>query len=90
MGAREKGRALRNLTITVDAKTAGWARVHAAQRNMSMSRFIAELLEQHMRESREYEDAMRKYFSRGPFKELSGPAEQYPSRDELHDRARLR
>ena len=79
-----------NVTITLDGETAAWARVHAAQRNVSLSRFVGGLLQQHMRESREYEAAMRDYFSRGPFKELKGPAERYPTRDELYDRPRLR
>ena len=81
---------MKNVTITLDTQTAAWARVRAAQRTMSLSRFVGELLRQHMRESREYEEAMRDYFSRGPFKELAGPAERYPTRDELHDRPRLR
>jgi hypothetical protein len=81
---------MKNVTITLDEETAAWARVHAAQRNVSLSRFVGELLEQHMREAREYEQAMRRYLSRGPFKALKGRPEAYPARDELHDRARLR
>jgi hypothetical protein len=81
---------MRNVTITLDEETAAWARVHAAQRNLSLSRFVGELLQQHMREAREYDQAMRRYLSRGPFKALKGRAERYPARDELHDRSRLR
>jgi len=29
-----------NWTITLDKQTAAWARVHAAERNMSLSRFV--------------------------------------------------
>jgi hypothetical protein len=81
---------MKNVTITLDEETATWARVRAAQRNLSLSRFVGELLQQHMHEAREYEQAMRRYLSRGPFRALKGRAERYPSRDELHDRARLR
>jgi hypothetical protein len=52
---------VKNVTITLDEKTAAWARSHAAERDMSLSRFVGELLEKTMRESREYRRAMRSY-----------------------------
>lgn len=90
MVATKPRRSLKNITITLDVETAAWARVRAAQQNASLSRFVGSILHQHMRESREYADAMRDYFSRGPFKELKGRPERYPARDELHDRSRIR
>ena len=81
---------MKNITVTLDKETAAWARVHAAQRNMSLSRFVGELLQKHMGEAREYEEAMRRYLSKGPFKALRGSPERYPARDELHERARIR
>lgn len=81
---------VKNVTITLDEETAAWARVHAAEQDMSLSRFIGELLRRHMRESREYQDAMRSYLSRGTYQVLRGPAERYPTREELHDRPGLR
>ncbi len=81
---------VKNVTITLDEETAAWARVHAAEENMSLSRFIGEMLRRQMRESHEYQEAMRNYLSRGSFKVLRGPAERYPTREELHDRAGLR
>ena len=81
---------MKNITITLDEKTAAWARVHAAQQDVSLSRFVGELLRKHMCESREYQDAMKRYLSRGAFQILRGPAERYPTREELHDRAGLR
>ncbi|MBI2296301.1 MAG: hypothetical protein HYU76_09795 [Betaproteobacteria bacterium] len=80
---------MKNVTITLDAETAAWARVHAAQRNVSLSRFVGELLQQHMREAREYEEAMRRYFS-SKLVIRRQPGERYATREELHDRARLR
>lgn len=80
---------MKNVTITLDEVTAAWARVHAAQRNASLSRFIGELLQQHMRESREYDEALRRFLARKPAK-LKGEREHYPKREELHERPRLR
>ena len=80
---------MKNVTITLDEKTAAWARKHAADQSTSLSRFIGELLERSMRQSREYEQAMRSYLGRGPTK-LGKRGAGYPSRDEIHDRSRLR
>jgi hypothetical protein len=80
---------MRNVTITLDEETAQWARVHAAERKMSLSRFVGELLRQRMRESREYEDAMRRYF-RSKLVVRRRPDERQITREDLHDRAGLR
>lgn len=80
---------MKNVTITLDEKAAAWARQHAASRNVSLSRFVGELLEKTMRESREYERAMRQYLSKEPAPLKRGRA-RYPSRDKLHDRDSLR
>jgi hypothetical protein len=76
---------MKNVTITLDQETAAWTRVHAAQRNLSVSRFVGEVLREHMHESREYDAAMKRFLSRGPFK-LTGPPQRYPKREELYDR----
>lgn len=76
---------MKNITVTLDEKTAAWARIHAAGRGMSLSRFLGELLHQTMQESREYEAAMRSYLAKKPVKlKRSGAA--YPGREELHER----
>jgi hypothetical protein len=80
---------MKNVTITLDEKTAAWARKHAAERGISLSRFISDLLQKGMRRARDYERARRLFFSKQPVN-LKAPTERYPSRDELHDRARLR
>jgi len=80
---------VKNVTITLDEETAAWARVHAARREMSLSRFVGELLHESMRESREYDSAMKRYLSHGPFR-LKGAAQRYPTREELYDRPVLR
>lgn len=80
---------MKNVTITLDEETARWARVHAAEKNVSLSRFIGELLRERMRHSREYEEAMRRYFS-SKLVIRRQPGERRPTREELHDRAALR
>ncbi|MEX0977023.1 MAG: hypothetical protein WDZ50_08005 [Woeseia sp.] len=80
---------MKNVTITLDEKAAAWARQHAARKNLSLSRFVGELLETTMRESREYERAMRRYLGREPAPLKRGRT-RYPSRDKLYDRDRLR
>jgi hypothetical protein len=80
---------MKNITVTLDDETARWAKVYAAQRNKSLSRFLGELLHTTMRESHAYEEAMRRYLSKGPFP-FSGEATPYPKREELYDRGKLR
>jgi hypothetical protein len=77
------------------------ARVRAAEHNVSLSRYIVELVRKDVRvaqqrlrderkRKRDYEKAMRSYLSRGPFKQLTGFPQKYATREELHDRAALR
>jgi hypothetical protein len=80
---------VKNVTISLDEKTAAWARIYAARRNLSLSRFLAQILDAKMRESRDYDRAMRQYLARKPTR-LSRPGDRYPARDELHDRHGLR
>jgi hypothetical protein len=77
---------MKNITITLDAQAAAWARVQAAERNMSLSRFVGEMLREKMRHSLEYERAMRAALAERPL-QLEGP---YLKRDELYDRSRIR
>lgn len=80
---------MKNITITLDADTARRARVRAAERNMSVSRYIGEVLRKDIQESSEYEDAMKRYFSSSLVIRRQ-PGERRPTREELHDRAALR
>jgi hypothetical protein len=80
---------MKNITITLDEETAAWARLYAAQRNVSLSRFVGELLRDRMQEAREYEQAMRGFLKEKPVK-LKKPGERYLTRDEVHERTRLR
>ncbi|MCX7160398.1 MAG: hypothetical protein NT176_15030 [Proteobacteria bacterium] len=80
---------MKNVTITLDEETAVWARVYAAKNNVSLSRYLGELLHERMSESREYEESMRSFLAQKPVR-LKKPGESYLTRDEAHDRTRLR
>jgi hypothetical protein len=80
---------MKNVTVTLSEKTAAWARVEAAKQNMSLSRFIGDLLEQRLGERRDYEYAMRRFLAKKPRK-LRQPGERYLTRDEIYDRSRVR
>lgn len=80
---------MKNVTITLDEETAAWARIYAAKKNVSLSRYVGELLHERMRESREYEESMRRFLTQKPVK-LKRAGERYLTRDEAHDRTRLR
>ena len=80
---------MKNLTITLDEKTAAWARVYAAQHGKSVSRLLGEILQERMREARDYNEAMRRYLSKKPVK-MKPIGGRYPTREELYDRSNLR
>ena len=80
---------MRNVTITLDNETATQAKVHAAERGMSLSRYIGEILRRELRSGDIYDAAYRSWRTGKPFP-LSGPAQAYPKRDETYDRPVLR
>jgi hypothetical protein len=79
---------VKNVTITVDEEVARWARVEAAKRDISLARFVGELLRQQMDWQEDYERAMRSFLRTKPGGGSGG--EPLPSREEVHDRAALR
>jgi hypothetical protein len=81
------GSRLRNVTITLEESVARWARVEAARRDTSVSRFLADLLKGQMAQEEEYEFAMQQALARKPF--LNSGA-LYLTREEVHDRDGLR
>ena len=80
---------MKNITITLDQETARRARVRAAERDMSVSRYIGELVRGDIRAADEYQEAMQRYFS-SYLVIRRHPGERRATRDELHDRAALR
>jgi plasmid stability protein len=82
---------MKNVTITLDEETAEWARVHAAQKGISLSRFVGEVLRQHLPQAQEYEQAMNRWLARRLFdRPLTAPGEKLPTREEIYDRPVLR
>jgi hypothetical protein len=80
---------MKNVTITLDEKTAAWVRVSAAREDKSVSRYVAEMLERRMRESRDYANAMRRFLDREPSR-INAAQSPLPTRDEVHERTDLR
>ena len=76
---------MKNVTVSLPADVARWARVWAAEHDSSVSRMLGDLLRQRMESERTYEVAMRSYLAEGP-QTLKLPAERYPTRDEVHER----
>ena len=79
---------MKNVTVTLDERTARWARVEAARKDISLSAFLREMLERAQATQESYPAAMRRYQARPPVK-LKARG-RYPSREELHDRDALR
>jgi hypothetical protein len=79
---------MKNVTISLDDETASWARLHAARQGKSVSRMVSELLHDHMRDSRQYAEAMRRYLSRPPVRLRTRGS--YPRREDLHERSGVR
>jgi hypothetical protein len=80
---------MKNITITLDEKTAAWARIYAAERGKSVSRLLGEILQERMREVRDYNEAMRRSLSRRPVR-FAWVGGSRPAREDLHDRDHLR
>lgn len=77
-----------NLTITTDEETLHWARVEAAQQNISVSKLVGKLLAEIRKQGDPYDRAMQDFFSRQPY--LDPPpredSRRWPTRDEIYDR----
>ena len=80
---------MKNVTVTLEEEVARWARIRAAERDTSLSRYLGELLRDQMREEERYEDAMSEYLSRPPTP-LKKAHTSYPGREETHDRTGVR
>ena len=80
---------MRNVTITLDNDTATQAKVRAAERGMSLSRYIGEILRRDLRNGDVYDAAYRSWRAAKPFP-LQGAPQEYPKRDEVNDRPLLR
>lgn len=78
---------MRNVTITMEEDVARWARIEAAKQETSVSGLLSEILKQRMLAQDDYARAMRRSLARKPFLKTTG---RYPSREEAHERNRIR
>ena len=78
---------LRNVTVTLEESVARWARLEAARQDTRVSQLLAAILKERMRETGEYDRAVRQALARKPFLKTDG---RYLSRDEVHERSRFR
>jgi len=79
---------MKNVTISMEEKLARWVRIKAAEKDMSVSKYIRELIEEHMNSLRAYSQAMKQNLAKQP-KNISSN-KPYPDRDSIHDRSDLR
>jgi len=76
---------MKNVTVTMNEDVARWARVEAARRGLSVSRFLGSILEEEMDRDAEYRRAMRKFLAFHATGSSDG--RPLPSRDDLHARS---
>jgi len=82
-------RRLKNVTVTLEEETARWARIEAAKRDTSVSRFLGDILRERMQGGGAYDAARERYFSQEP-RVHRRAGQPLPGREELHERDRLR
>ena len=81
-------RAMKNITVTLPAAVARWVRVRAAQNDLSVSRWLARIIEDQREREDEYEVAMRRFLERARQPRTFDWADgSKPTREELHGRA---
>ena len=80
---------MRNVTVTLGEDVARWARIRAAELDMSLSRMLGDLLREQMRRHATYETERQQFLVR-EHKPINADGAAYPSRDALHDRTGLR
>jgi hypothetical protein len=71
----------------MEDKVARWVRLEAARRDLSVSRYLADLVQKQMLSERKYRQALRSALARKPFLMSE---DRYLSREELHERTRVR
>ena len=81
---------MKNVTVTLDDEAIRWARVKAAEKDISLSRFLGELVHEHMHRTRDYVAAMNSWRGEKPIRLKKDPTDHYLTRQEAHDRDNLR
>jgi hypothetical protein len=78
---------LRNITVTLEESLARWTRIKAARRELSISRFLASILEERKQGKDRYAAAMKRALDSKPFPKST---ENLLSREGVHYRDGLR
>ncbi|MDE2665183.1 MAG: hypothetical protein OXI69_03435 [Acidobacteriota bacterium] len=76
---------MKKVTVTLPEDLAHWLRIKAAKDDLSVSRWLAELLERMRRQEDRYEASMQRYLAMKPRK-IDWPSDRRPTRKELYDR----
>jgi hypothetical protein len=76
---------MKNVTITIDEHVAKWARVRAAELDISLSRLVSGMLREMMTAETTYEKAKENYLSQNPVR-MRKAGTRYPRRDTLCER----
>jgi len=81
-----------NVTITASAEVLKRLRIEAATHNLSMSRFVGQVLAERFDQEDAFQQAMTDLFSRSPYLQLPkrDDGRTIPPRSELYDRPALR
>ncbi|HVS16353.1 MAG TPA: hypothetical protein VMV46_20755 [Thermoanaerobaculia bacterium] len=74
------------MTVSLDDELARWLRVRAAQEDLSVSRFVARLLDQTRDAEQTYRIAMEQALAAEPLVLRESPDTPLPKRSELYDR----
>jgi hypothetical protein len=75
--------AMKNVTITMEDEVLEWVRIRAAKLNISVSRYLGQVLEEEMRRSNAYEQAMRSALK---FESWGASDGAYATRGDMYDR----
>jgi EAL domain-containing protein (putative c-di-GMP-specific phosphodiesterase class I) len=76
---------MKNVTITLKGEVARWVRIKAAERNITVSRLVREILQDKMHAEESYRLAMEQYLSQGP-QMLKQAGTGFPRREALYRR----
>jgi hypothetical protein len=72
---------MKNVTITLDEATAGWARVEAAKEGKSLSRYLSDMLAERRGRQMTQREALERFLSAPDF---PGIMKDLPTREELY------
>lgn len=77
---------VRNVTVSLDDETSRWVRIAAAVDDLSVSKWLSELIERERSASDRYDEATDSFLARVPHPLNSG-GDEYSSRSASHERS---